>query len=418
MSSSSKDPLNAISDEAIRKFQVTDVPIRLDPRLCAIDPYNRDETLMSGKKVHELLWKIMRSGFSLFKVSVGFVVDLPAYRLEAVRTHNKAISSGDPLLADIPDEEVPVFTVIHTNHFVQIHRCFVFQTPTIAKNQELGITTPDGRLSLHLLAQRSPAFHDYLEAGHRAIRLRAEILQHPALVKSIITSCNHDLAMGETEMQLMVVIRALLHPKDGPSKEAKDVLDDSSLEDLNIRFPHLRHHIKPFVSFVAQFGTQSTGFIEDLDVYYTEHVQALGATSDATFWDQLSAFPPEFGWAAIAFAKDHFSWDKISGGICKGVPLNRLKILMKDRQKMRDLHGFLMSWRQQAGRFDTLSTKARSRVLAQLDMLSSRVTLHGKERMPSPGNAAEEIEISTLAHVAKVCDYFLQSEKARPQVTH
>ena len=409
MASAAKKKLNAIAAEGIQEFQVTEVPIRLDTRLCAVDPYNRDGTLMSGRKVHELLFKIVKAGFSLLKVFVGIVVDIHPKRLAKVLEHNSAITSGDPLLPDISKQEPPVFTVLHTNHFIMIHRCFHYKTPTIEKVQKLGLCTPDGRLSLSLLKDVDPAFHDYLLAGHRAIRLRADIMDHPPLVRSIISSCNNDLAMGETEMQLMLVLRDMVFSQEG---ETKTTFDTSELEELEIRFPHLRHHIDPFIKFVAKFGKPNTPFLGNLDVYFSEHVQAEDATSEAPFWNLLSEFPHEYGWAVIAFAKDNYSWDKITGGICKGVPLNKLAKVIKETGKLRELHDFISTWRQ-AGRFDSISPKGKSRVLALLDIMCSRVTLHQKVRTASPANSKDEVELSKLDHVSTICEYTLMLEKQK-----
>ena len=123
MASAAKKKLNAIAAEGIQEFQVTEVPIRLDTRLCAVDPYNRDGTLMSGRKVHELLFKIVKAGFSMLKVFIGIVVDIDPKRLPKVLEHNLAITSGGPLLPGISEQEPPAFTVLHTNHFIMIHRC-------------------------------------------------------------------------------------------------------------------------------------------------------------------------------------------------------------------------------------------------------------------------------------------------------
>ena len=129
MASSQKKKMNAVAADAIKQFSVTDVPIRLDPRLCAVDPLNRDGTLISGKQVHELLFKILKVGFSLLmKVCIRIVVDISPKRLDEVLKHNTSMTSGDPLLPDIIQQEPPIFTVLHTNHFTIIHRCFHFRT--------------------------------------------------------------------------------------------------------------------------------------------------------------------------------------------------------------------------------------------------------------------------------------------------
>ena len=407
MASSSNSTINNIAAEAIRTFQVTDVPVRLDPRLCAVDPYNRDGTLISGKQVHELLWKILKAGFSFLKCVIGFVVDLPSNRLPAVLKHNNLITRGDDLLPDVPEVEIPKFTVLHTNHFVMIHRCFVYKTQTTEKVRKLGITTPDGRLSLALLEGVDKEFHDYLVAGHRAIRLRAELLENPSLVKAIINGFNHDVSMGDTEMQLMLTIRSMVHEGDGCKNGA---LKNKDIEDLQLRFPHYHHHIEPFAKFVYGFGAPDTPFVDNLDIYYSEYVQAEAVKSEAVFWQALCEFPFEFGWAVIAFAKDNYAVDKIQFGLCKGVPVTKLKKAQKEVGKLRDLHNFLKQWREETPGLSAMSEKGKARVLGQLDILSSRVLLHGHIIISSPANSTEELDLKKMAHVSLVCKYNLLAE--------
>ena len=128
---------------------------------------------------------------------------------------------------------VPLFTVLHTNHFVMIGRCFHACTPTTTQNQELGIATPDGRLSLDLLKTIDKAFYNYLMEGHRVVRLKPGIHDHPDLVRAVIASCNHDLAMGETEAQLLVTAKELI---------SNGVSVKTATMDLKVQFPHLQHH--------------------------------------------------------------------------------------------------------------------------------------------------------------------------------
>ena len=165
--------------------------------------------------MHALLYSIIRSGFSERKAQTGIVVDMMHARRADVVAHNARIVEGDPLLPQ-GSEVVPLFTVLHTNHFVMIGRCL---------NQELGIATPDGRLSLDLLKTIDKAFYDYLMEGHRVVRLKPGLQDHPEIVRAIISSCNHDLGMGETEAQLFV---CLLYTSPSPRDRTRSRMPSSA----------------------------------------------------------------------------------------------------------------------------------------------------------------------------------------------
>ena len=208
MAFSSGATLNVQAEDAIKEWRATPDTMRVDFRACCVDPLNRGATLMNGARVHALLYSIIRSGFSERKAQTGIVVDIAPDRQADVVAHNARIVQGDPLLPE-GSGVMPLFTVLHTNHFVMIGRCFYAGSPTTSQNQELGIATPDGRLSLDLLKNIDRAFYDYLTQGHHVVRLRPGIQDHPELVRAIISSCNHDLGMGETEAQLFVSAKEL-----------------------------------------------------------------------------------------------------------------------------------------------------------------------------------------------------------------
>ena len=151
-----------------------------------------------------LLNSIIKAGFSEDKASVGIVVDVTDKRKEFVLSHNRTVTHGDDLLPDVSNSNEALFTVLHTNHFTMICRCFVFGWKTTVANQKLGITCPQGKLSLPHLAQVEPAFAKYIQEGLRVIRLGPEILQYPHSVAAITSSYNLNLAMGETEGELLV----------------------------------------------------------------------------------------------------------------------------------------------------------------------------------------------------------------------
>ena len=136
--------MNVMAEDAIEKFRASPGTMRVDFRACYVDPMNRGSTLMNGERVHALLHSIIRSGFSERKAQVGIVVDMLHTRSADVVAHNARIVQGDTLLPQNNGDVVPLFTVLHTNHFVMIGRCFHACTPTTTQNQELGIATPDG----------------------------------------------------------------------------------------------------------------------------------------------------------------------------------------------------------------------------------------------------------------------------------
>ena len=146
---------------------------------------------MNGDRVHSLLNSIMKVGFSERKAEVGIVMDIAPERRAEVLEHNRRICVGDGVLPAV-DEENALFTVLHTNHFTMIARCFLYKARTTAANEGLGITTPDGRLSLEMLEHADIGFYNYIKQGHRAVRVKAELSRHPALVEAIVASSNRN----------------------------------------------------------------------------------------------------------------------------------------------------------------------------------------------------------------------------------
>ena len=65
---------------------------------------------------------------------------------------------------------------------------------------------PDGRLNMELLKVAAPEIHAYLSEGHRVVRLRAGTQAHPTLARAIIASVNHDVGIGETEVQVLIAV--------------------------------------------------------------------------------------------------------------------------------------------------------------------------------------------------------------------
>ena len=399
MASCTTATLNVRAEAAIKEWRATPDTMRVDFRACAVDPRNRGATLMNGARVHALLYSIIRSGFSERKAQTGIVVDIAPDRQADVVAHNARVVQGDPLLPE-GSGVMPLFTVLHTNHFVMIGRCFYAGCPTTSQNQELGIATPDGRLSLDLLKNIDRAFYDYLTQGHHVVRLRPGIQDHPELVRAIISSCNHDLGMGETEAQLFVSAKELV---------GKGVAVETIAGDLKVQYPHLQHHCEPIAVFVGKFGCDDNApFVKDLITFHSQHVDADKCKSEARFWESLSSLPSDFGWAVVAFAKDNWASDKVDGGICRGVAMGSLSMVRSRQSLMRALHEMLSAWRlAKAAWLAAVAEKTRARILGRLDILASRVTLKPLTDTPHPQNTKMTLRLSSLEDVRLVADFEL-----------
>ena len=114
--------------------------------------------------MHRLLRSIMQAGFSELKAQVGIVMDISGERREDVVKHTQRVVAGDRLLPEFEADSAR-FTVLRTNHFAMLCRCFVLGSPNTPANQGLGITTPDENLSMSMLQQSDPAFYNYIKQG-------------------------------------------------------------------------------------------------------------------------------------------------------------------------------------------------------------------------------------------------------------
>lgn len=163
--------LHQQAGEAIRLFRIGDEAVRVDPRNCLIDPRNRDGTLMNSKRVHSLLADILASGWTHMKSQTGIVVDIPPARMDEVLAHNKKVTEGDNLLPDVSPRDQALYTVLHTNHYVMIARCFYYQTDTTEDVRKLGVTNTEGKLCLNMLHVVDPPFAAHIRAGLGMVRL-------------------------------------------------------------------------------------------------------------------------------------------------------------------------------------------------------------------------------------------------------
>ena len=376
--------LNVVADEALRTYRIGKDPVRVDVRSCLVDPLNRNQTLMSGARVHNLLRSILQAGFSEQKAQVGIVLDISPERRPEVLAHNKKVCAGDPLLPNV-EEDTALYTVLHTNHFTMIARCFVYQCRTIPENMKLGITSPEGRLSLSLLEHVDQAFYNYVCNGHRVVRLSSRLSSFPSVIDAVVSSSNHDLALRETEVQLLVAACDACKLGDGvPSSSASDGVPEAIQEQMKIRFPHLTWHCRPMVSFAWRFGDGP--FVKDLVSFHSEHVQAERCKTEGEFWSALVPIPSEFGWAAVALAKDNWVDEFAKSGVCRGVPLSALGKVVRNVSLLRELNNSLGAWRRlRSELLALLPVKIQAKILGRFDITCSRVAWQGHAKFPTAG---------------------------------
>lgn len=308
----------------------------------------------------------------------------------------------------------PLFTALHTNHLIMIGRCFHARARTTQENIDLGVAHSDGTLSLELLSAVDPAFASYIRDGYKAIRLRADIMEHPSLVKAVVASFNHDLALGETEGQLLVSLRELLRLGGGaPDTSAASAGGGASVaktafavavDQLKSAYPRLEFHVEPMAKFVEKFG--SGPFLSDLVEFHSEHVNAKFKT-EPQFWEGLSRLRAEFGWAPVAFAKENWASDKAANGMCRGVSLQTLKSASVVQLDL--LHQALGEWRKaHKHQLELLAAKVRARILGRLDIFAARVLV--SKQMVSINSPVKEgviIEIENVEAVYTVVNYDL-----------
>ena len=378
--------LNKVAEDAIQKFSVAAEPQRVDVRSCLIDPLNRHGIPMSGVRVHRLLRDILKAGFTLKKAQVGVVVDITPQRLEEVVEHNKKILQGDSLLPPLAEGETPFFSVLHTNHFTMICRCFIYRWTTTKEVRELGVTDADKRLSLTRLHAVDPAFARYITEGHRAARLKSSIIETPSLMKAIVAAHNHDVSMGETEGQLLAAAQDAVREKRG------DVAQHAKM--LEVAFPNLSHYCEPILQFAEVFSRGASPFLKDLVLFHSEHIMGLGIRALPAFWSALAGISVKCGWAAVAIAKLNWSADKARGGISCAVPLKKLMSLQSRKGTvLEETHQALMAFRTEHGdNLENIPQKARARVLGRLDVLAGQIVMEECAQCEKPGVSSSVAE--------------------------
>jgi hypothetical protein len=408
--------LHQIAESAIVKFRVSSNTYTVDPRHCLVDPVNRDGSWLNSNRVHELLTQIITAGFSMRKLSAGIVCDIGPCRLAQVLAHNKAMTEGDEKLPDVQASDPAFYTVLHTNHFVMICRCFYYRAKTTEANIKLGLTDGEGKLSLEALERVDKEFFDYLRSGHKVIRLNSELAAHPHLMAAIQSSGNLDLTMGETEAQLLVRAAKELW-QDSITPPSAAVIGRVT-KKLQGQMPHLHHYIDPVIKFASKYGSPGAPFLDDLMSFHSEHVNASKNRSEADFWLGLSQLQVDYGWPAVAFAKDNWSSDKVRGGICRGVAIQAINGFRSSsgQVRLRVLDEHLKEWRvQNAQKLCSIDARTQTRILGRFDVFSSRVCLLGKTQTMKSKEEGEIIwEMKSYADVSLVSSHDLATALGSP----
>ena len=393
----SLEQIHKIAEKAVQAHAVRDgdgdiALFRVDPKRCLPDPLNRDSQLLSSLNVHTLLARIIRAGFSLLKVKDGIFLDIDAARMPLVLENCKSMCSGEDKLAPADEENDPPFhTVLHTNHFTTICRCFLYRTKTTPEVEQLKLTDKDGRLSMIQLQLVDKGFHDYIVAGHRGIRLKKSLTQFPNLIEAIQSSSNLDLVMGETEAQLLSRACKIL-------AEMKETIEEEvgcaqAVKRLQEQMPGLHYFATPMTLICARIGrTPKWPFIPDLLLFHAEHVHATKHRSEPDFWQALTGVAPECAWAIVALAKDNWAADRVKGGVCRGVPTSYIKNLtLSGGSKLRTIHDSLHAWRtKEKTNLSVLPPRVQARVLAFLDVSMSRVVRLGSLEVSDPREDSSE----------------------------
>lgn len=82
-------------------------------------------------------------------------------------------------------------------------------------------------------------------------------------------------------------------------------------------------------------------------LFHSAHLDATQKRSDLEFWGALAKLPDGLGWPAAALAKDKWSSDKVRGGICKGVPVTWLGLLVQQHEPFSAMDQHLRKWRSE-----------------------------------------------------------------------
>ena len=400
--------IHKVAAEAIHKFSIDD-DYNSDPRRTLPDPLNRDRSWLHSPRVHGLLAQIIRNGFTLMAVNKGINVDIDRKRLPVILKHNMDISNGDELLPSVAAEDEPLQTCLGSTHFTTVCRCFIYATKTTKEVRDLGLADANGNLSLDKLKEVDAAFHAYIIGGHKVIRLRSGINEFPKLMMAIQSSSNIKDQMEETEAQLISRATTSLW---GVAPDLADEITEQQLQkeakQLRANMPHLEHYVEPILKFAAKYGNPKAPFIDDMVKYFDEHVNGKSNRSEADFWKAIGAWDSDYGWPAVALAKDNWASDKVKNGVCKGVSVQQANSFkVNGAAKLKAFNEHLISFRKDfENALSTVSARERCRVLGRFDIYSSRVTLQ-KSYTLAPYEDKPEItwDLKSYADVRLVGEY-------------
>ena len=400
--------IHKVAAEAIERFKIDD-NYNSDPRRTLPDPLNRDRSWLHSPRVHGLLAQIIRNGFSLLAVNKGINVDIDKKRLQVILKHNIDISNGDTMLPSVAAEDEPLQTCLGSTHFTTVCRCFIYGTKTTKEVRDLGLVDANGNLSLDKLKEVDASFHDYIVTGHKVIRLGSGINEFPKLMMAIQSSSNIKDQMEETEAQLISRATTSLW---GVAPNLADEITEQQLQkeakQLKANMPHLEHYVEPILKFAAKYGNPKAPFIDDMVKYFDEHVNAKSTRSEADFWKAIGAWDTDYGWPAVALAKDNWASDKVKHGVCKGVSVQQANSFkVNGSAKLKAFNEHLLSFRKDFEEsLSTVSARARCRVLGRFDIYSSRVTLQNSYIL-APYEDKPEItwDLKSYADVRLVGEY-------------
>ena len=169
--------------------------MRLPPQYVGVHPSNRDGYGLNALDVHDLIDSVVDVGFVPAKVqAVGVEIEH-----EDVRKWNEnLVASADGLLGVMDGNALKITSLCgsHTNFAL---RCVAQAVPH--ENPHISVS---GRLSLQLLEERDPAYHNAVVEGLQWDVIAAPVARaFPQLLCLISRSGNTSLARGEHELQVL-----------------------------------------------------------------------------------------------------------------------------------------------------------------------------------------------------------------------
>ncbi len=174
--------------------------MRLPPQYVGVHPCNRDGYGLNAIDVHDLIDSVVDVGFVPAKVqAIGVEIENEDVR----RWNERLVASADGLLGVMDGNALKITSLCgsHTNFAL---RCVGQAVPH--ENPHISVS---GRLSLQLLEERDPAYHNAVMEGLQWEVLAAPVARaFPELLSLISRSGNASLARGEHELQVLRRIHA------------------------------------------------------------------------------------------------------------------------------------------------------------------------------------------------------------------